>query len=99
MHDYHEQLPGYSPGQILHDGCGECEERGKRADHGLSSLDVWSFERAWNRAAAWELVGVADLSECERGLLLTLASVQRQLQQRGIPFGVPPGSTFLPVSS
>lgn len=91
MHDYHEQLPGYSPGQILHDGCGECEERSKRADHGLSSLDTLSFEHAWVRAYTWEKFGQRDLSECELDLLRMLWSVQLQFERRGVPIGVLPG--------
>ena len=34
-HDYHEGRPSYSAQQILHDGCGECEARGKDPDRGV----------------------------------------------------------------
>lgn len=52
-HDYHEALDGYHPAQILHDGCGECEERGADPVLALNHLDAERFRRAWLRAADW----------------------------------------------
>ncbi len=92
-HDYHEGLPGYSPGQILHDGCGECEARAKEDDHGISHLDRGNFLRAWVRAAAWNAApGAGAVSAAEVPLLRTLWSIQLKLEPRGIPIGeVPSG--------
>lgn len=91
-HDYHQGLPGYSPQQILHDGCIECEARGKRDDHGIGSLDQQNFARAWQRAAAWNRDIVTDVSAAEAPLLRTLWSLQLRLERRGVPIGeVPSG--------
>lgn len=93
VHDYHEGLPGYSPEQILHDGCLECEERGKRDDHGIGSLDSRRFAAAWKRAADWNrTTDIRDVSQAERPLLNTLWSIQLRLEPRGVPIGeVPSG--------
>lgn len=90
-HDYHDGLPGYSRKQILHDGCTECEQRGQRDDHGISSLDPQNFDRAWARAARWHRDLVTDVSDVEAPLLKTLWSVQLQLEPRGVPIGEVPG--------
>lgn len=39
-HDAHEALPGYSPDQLLHAGCGECDMRAAAPDAGLGHLDL-----------------------------------------------------------
>lgn len=86
-HDWHENLPGYNPDHILHDGCNECEQRSARRDHGISSLDPANFRRAWARAAQWNEQGLPSISDAETPLLDVLWAVQVQLQHRGA-FGV-----------
>jgi hypothetical protein len=38
-HAHHEALPGYDERHVLHDGCGECEERSRAGLRGLLNLD------------------------------------------------------------
>jgi hypothetical protein len=91
MHDYHDGLPGYSPEQILHDGCGECEARSKTDDHGLANLDRVNFYRAWGRAARWNREGLTDLSRAEIPLLNLLWVIQLKLESYAqVPIGVVP---------
>jgi len=87
VHAYHEGQPGYSPAQILHDGCLECAERGVGISLGIASLDPANFARAWSRTAAWHREGVYDVSDAESGLLRVLWSVQLQLERLGWPIG------------
>jgi hypothetical protein len=93
-HDYHEGLPGYSPNQLLHDGCGECEARSKTFTHGIGHLDTDAFARAWGRAAEWERQGgdLTDVSQAERPLLRMLWALQIHFERRGVPLGRCPGS-------
>lgn len=86
-HDYHEALPGFSAGQILHDGCGECEYHAKSGDHGLASLDRERFVLAWERAARWTTGWSPDISYAEMPMLRVLWAVQVQLQNRGVEIG------------
>lgn len=88
-HDYHDGLPGYSPAQILHDGCGECEARGRNLSLAIGSMDKGRFALAWRRAADWNLtVGVVgDVSQAERPLLEALWAIQLRLENYGIPIG------------
>ena len=80
-HDHHETLAGYHPDQILHDGCGECENRAKSADHGIANLDVPQFRRAWERAATWKRNGLASIAYAEIPMLSALWAVQCQLEK------------------
>lgn len=91
MHDYHEMQPGYSAQQVLHDGCGECEQRSQSRDRGIAHLDAQAFSRAWQRAYAWNTTGLADVAVVEAPLLSALWSVQIQLERQGIPIGELPG--------
>lgn len=86
-HSYHEGQPGYSPAQILHDGCGECAERGSHVSLGIASLDARNFARAWRRAADWNRSGMADISEAEVNLLNVMWALQLQLERIGWPIG------------
>lgn len=100
-HAYHDGLPGYSPDQILHDGCGECEYRASRDDHGIGSLDRQNFARAWKRAADWnvfppDLATAPTIAKAERPLLSALWAVQLQLERRGIPIGELPLGAAVP---
>ncbi len=92
-HDYHDGLPGYSEAQILHDGCGECEARGRNLNIAIGSLDKGRFALAWRRAADWNrTTDVLDISRAERPLLEALWAVQLKLELRGIEIGeVPSG--------
>lgn len=95
MHDYHEGQPGYSPAQILKDGCGECAERGANVHLAIASLDPHNFARAWRRAADWNRSGMADISEAEAPLLSALWALQLQLERRGFPIGECPDNKLL----
>ena len=90
MHDYHDGLPGYSPDQVLHDGCGECEARSKQPDGGMAYLDRLNFVRAWERAAEWNRAGLLDLARAEIPMLSILWSVQLKLENYGVPIGQVP---------
>ena len=95
-HSYHEGQPGYSPAQVLHDGCEECEFRGKNVWTAISYLDTAGFAMAWARAAAFERGQLSDVCETEIPLLQALSSIQVQLERRGIPFGeIPSGDRVL----
>jgi hypothetical protein len=91
-HDYHQALPGYSPAQILHDGCGECEIRGRSVSLAIASMDKGRFALAWRRAADWNLTvgAVSDVSKAERPLLEALWAIQLRLENYGVPIGVLP---------
>ena len=91
-HSYHEGQPGYSPAQILHDGCAECARRGGDVSLGIASLDPQNFTRAWERATAWNFGGLGDLSEAEMPLLRTLWAVQLQFERLGVPIGELPSA-------
>lgn len=87
-HDYHDGLPGYSPAQILHDGCGECEFRGRNINHAINSMDRGRFALAWQRAADWNRSMVPAVSQAERPLLEALWAIQLQLERVcGVPIG------------
>jgi hypothetical protein len=75
-HDYHEGQPGYSPEQILKDGCAECAARSASADRGINSLDPVTFARAWDRAIRWHRDGLPGVSDAEVPLLAVLAAVR-----------------------
>ena len=92
-HDYHEGLPRYSPAQVLHDGCGECETRSRAPWDAIARLDRHSFARAWGRAAQWNRDGLPDISVAESDVLRILWVIQLQLERRGFEIGrVPDGS-------
>lgn len=83
-HDYHEGLPGFSPSQMLHDGCGECEARSRRDDHGIANLDPDNFRRALLRAREWNDRGLLTMSDAERPMLSALWSVLIQCERIGV---------------
>jgi hypothetical protein len=90
MHAYHDGLPGYSPAQILHDGCEECEERSREPEGGIVHLDNQNFARAWKRAADWNRFpgdGLDDIARAELPMLRILWAVQLKLDHRGVPIG------------
>jgi hypothetical protein len=87
VHTYHEGLPGYSPAQILHDGCPECEARAQSRNLGIAHLDRYRFAHAWQRAAEWNSQGLADISAAERPMLDVLWAVQIKLEEYGVPIG------------
>ena len=93
-HAHHEAQPGYSPGQILHDGCAECRSRAQRLTVAMSYLDRATFTRAWQRAAQTiSPGGLPDESGNEGPLLNALAAVQVQLKLHcGLPLGELPAT-------
>lgn len=90
MHSYHEGLPGFDAGQILHDGCLECEQRAQRPDHGMAELDTFRFQQAWERATELHKRGLRTVSAAEHPMLETLWIIQVQLERRGAPIGTFP---------
>jgi len=93
-HAHHEALPGYSPGQILHDGCPECRDRARSLAVAMSYFDRATFTRAWKRAAqSISPGGLADGSAIEWSSLNALAAVQVQLKLHcGLPIGELPAA-------
>jgi hypothetical protein len=76
VHAYHEQLPGYHPDQIWHDGCAECEARGSVVYRGIGQLDHRNWARAWQRAIDWNSKpDDLHISHAEMALLETLWAV------------------------
>ena len=90
MHDYHDALPGYDPRQIWHDGCKECEHRGKTVPYSVGTLDDERLRRAWTRMLAWDgghWEGIGTMSKAELPLLRFLEQVRlvnRHLNYAGI---------------
>jgi hypothetical protein len=87
-HVYHDALEGFDARQILHDGCGECEHRGKDLREALAHLDSNNFHRAWRRAFdLWASHGdhnaVGPVSHAEQDLLTALWGIQVHLQREG----------------
>jgi hypothetical protein len=97
VHSYHDGLPGFSEAQILHDGCDECERRGKDVSTALASMDRGRFAAAWKRAADWNTTtDVRDVSQAERDLLHVLWSIQIKLETIcGLPIGGLPRGDLL----
>ena len=92
-HDDHESLPGYTPGQLLHSGCGVCAARAAEMDGGIGHLDTVRFQHAWRRATQWQASsggGLPDLDRAEIPMLTALWAVQVQLEKFGVPIGVLP---------
>jgi hypothetical protein len=89
VHDYHEGLPGYHPDQLLHDGCAECEARGKDVATAIGHLDRTNFIRAWARAADWNKGRLNDsaVSKAEAPLLRVLWALEIKFEPRGIAVG------------
>jgi hypothetical protein len=86
-HAYHEGQPSFDAGQIMHDGCEECEYRATTNSRGIGFLDRNDFERAWRRAAEWNTTGISSVSKAEAPLLDVLWAVQCQLENFGHEIG------------
>jgi hypothetical protein len=88
-HVFHNALEGFDERQILHDGCHECEARGRDLRSALAHMDTETFTRAWQRAfdinASNGSHDVGRESHAEADLLLVLFAVQVELQRRGVP--------------
>lgn len=92
-HDYHEGLPGFSPAQLLHDGCTECAAIAAETTHGIAHLGKEDFARAWARAAARHRDGLDDVARAEVPMLTVLWAVQLKLHRFGCPIGTVPGGS------
>jgi len=87
-HSFHEALRGFDPGQILVDGCAECEHRSSDLHVALSYLDDQRFANAWRRAYdhhASDGRATGRISNAEAPLLTLLWDLQVVLQRFGIP--------------
>lgn len=89
-HTYHEGLPGYHEDQILHDGCDECEARGRNFHMAMANMDRLTFIAAWERAAEWHRHGLPNGSRIELEVLQVLWTVQVMLERVGWPIGQVP---------
>jgi len=89
-HGPHESLPGWNPGQVLADGCRECESR--TIAGAIGRMDSETFARAWERATEAERDGLAGVSGAELPLLAALWAVAVQLSRRGVPLGECPSA-------
>lgn len=84
-HIYHEALEGYDERQILHDGCEECEYRGRHLDSALYHMDAAKFARAWQRcydlnSSDGDRKAVGPVSICEKQLLDVLWGIRVRLE-------------------
>jgi hypothetical protein len=79
MHDMHESLPGFSPKQIFHDGCDECERRGADVELALAHMDTQTFRSAWMRAHEWGKGRVTDVSHAEAPVLRLLSAMRNRI--------------------
>lgn len=70
MHDYHPGLEDYDAEHVWHDGCTECEDRGKRL--AFYSLDLENSRKMVERARLWRNGGTPNISNCERQLIQTI---------------------------
>lgn len=90
-HTFHRALPGFDSRQIWHDGCPECEARGRDLRSGLANLDTETFARAWKRAfdlyasRGGGYLATGDISRAEGELLNVLWGVQVNLSRFGQP--------------
>lgn len=89
-HSWHEGQPGYSPAQILHPDCAECEFRSRNIHVAIAHLDQFSFMSAWVRAAEFGRGELTDTTEAEGPLLDALFAVQIQMERLGVPIGTLP---------
>jgi hypothetical protein len=75
MHAYHPSLPNYDRRQIWHDGCPECESRGRTVPESIGNLDDDNLLRAVARARLWyagDAVDLGIISQAELPLLRTI---------------------------
>ena len=93
-HTYHDALEGFDERQILHDGCPECEARGKDLRLAFAHMDPNTFERAWKRAfdllACDDVAAVGRVSTAEADLLSVLYALQVEFERRGLELGTLP---------
>lgn len=84
-HAHHEQLPGYDPGNLLHDGCPECEARAADMLHGLLHLDHNRVRQAWADMLAEKWSGGHGISRrvsvCDWKILNALYSIAVLLER------------------
>jgi hypothetical protein len=85
-HVYHGDLPGYDPQQILHDGCPECEERGRDPVMAINHMDRERFDRAVTRAFALSRSGSSGLaiSAAEAKTLGVISAVYERLRDSSV---------------
>jgi len=90
-HTFHDALPGYDQRQILHDGCRECEHRGKDVSTALANMDAHTFGKAWRRAFDWQSShgggydATGQVSHAEIAVLKAIWGIQVHLERRGLP--------------
>lgn len=90
-HGPHESQPGYSPAQLLKDGCGECAARSASPWLAIQHMDTRTFERAWQRAVAFERGQLNDVCETEIPVLRIMWAVALQFERKGFSLTHAPG--------
>lgn len=79
-HAFHDELPGYSPQQVLVDGCAVCEARSKDPRRAIAHMDRERFARAWRRALQSEREGLTDISDAEALLFDVLGPIALKVE-------------------
>jgi hypothetical protein len=98
MHAYHDRLPGFDPGNVLHDGCQECEDRATSPLNGLLHLDHHRFRQAWADMLEEKWSGGSGLarkvSVCDQQLMSALYSIAVLLERAA---GMDPHATLAAI--
>lgn len=93
-HIYHGDLEGYDVGQLLVDGCPECEKRGQAPAEHIAHMTPVTFARAWRRAVRYEQEDDLKVSRAERPVLHILWVIALQFSRRGIALGEVPDGLY-----
>lgn len=86
-HEYHAGMDGYEAGQLLVDGCPECEARSAEPLYALLLMDPARFEEAWHRALAWDRDELGRISRAEQPVLEAVVKIALLLERRGLKRG------------
>lgn len=88
MHAPHHALAGYDEGNVLHDGCAECEARAAAPLDGLMALDHVNRAQLWRDMRAHKWSGGAgldrNLSDADAQMLTALYRIAVFLERAGI---------------
>lgn len=84
-HSHHQSAPSYHPSQILHDGCEECELRGRDLELWIGHVDSSNWARAWERAIEWNRGTAANVCAAEAPLLRQLSALAIGFISMGFP--------------
>ena len=65
-HAFHDSLPDYDSGNVLHDGCPECEHRARSGLAGVLELDTANAGQLWRDMLGHYNVNAESLPEGRR---------------------------------